>query len=378
MGVRQVLFSHFRFLRSEYPFVLAASVLVLLEFSGGTLLQVSAPLPRAALFAGIFTVILVAAIGVMHHAEQLAARLGDPLGTIILTLSAIAIEISLIATLSLQGESNPTLARDTMFAILMITLNGLVGLSLLTGALRHRIQGFNPEGAQSFLAILVPLAVIALILPNFTLAAPGGRLSVAQASVFALFALLLYGIFVWIQTRRHQSYFQSPEELQETAHPDHGHGAGSERSRSYHVVMLVLTLLPVPILSESLSVLIESSLEDLALPQALAGVVIAMLVLSPEGISAVRAAMANRMQRSINILFGTALSTIALTVPAVVLLGLFTGHDLILGLKAEDSILLALTLALCMLTFGGRSTDLLKGAVHLVLFGVFLLLVIVP
>lgn len=378
MGVQQVLSSSFRFLRNEYPFVLAVSVLVLLESSGDTLLQVSALLPRAALFTGIFTVVLVAAIGVMHHAEHLAARFGDPLGTIILTLSAIAIEISLIATLSLQGESNPTLARDTMFAILMITLNGLVGISLLTGALHHRIQGFNPEGAQSFLAILVPLAVIALILPNFTLAAPGGRLSTVQASVFALFALLLYGIFVWIQTRRHQSYFQSPEELQEASPQDLGHSAESERGQFYHVVMLVLTLLPVPIISESLSVLIESSLEELALPHALAGVVIAMLVLSPEGISAVRAAVANRMQRSINILFGTALSTIALTVPAVVLLGLFTGHDLILGLEAEDSILLALTLALCMLTFGGRSTDLLKGAIHLVLFGVFLLLVIVP
>ncbi|MFD1380072.1 hypothetical protein [Fodinicurvata halophila] len=142
--------------------------------------------------------------------------------------------------------------------------------------------------------------------------------------------------------------------------------------------MLGLTLLPIPLISESLAVLIEGSFVDLGLPEALAGVVIAMLVLSPEGISGVRAAVANRMQRSINILFGTALSTIALTVPAVVLLGLFTGHELILGLAAEDSILLALTLALCMLTFGGRSTDLLKGAVHLVLFGVFLLLVIVP
>ncbi|MFC4350053.1 calcium:proton antiporter [Fodinicurvata halophila] len=377
-GYTQVLSPITRFLRAEYPFVLAACVLALLVSGGGAIAEVSTLLPRAALFAGIFAVVLIAAIGVMHHAEHLAAQFGDPLGTIVLTLSAIAIEISLIATISLQGESNPTLARDTMFAILMITLNGLIGLSLLTGAIRHRIQGFNAEGAQSFLAILVPLAVIALILPNFTLAAPGGRLSTAQAAVFALFSLMLYAIFLWVQTRRHQSYFQSPEELQ--AHEKEGVMPSAEggRGRLYHLVMLGLTLLPIPLISESLAVLIEGSFVDLGLPEALAGVVIAMLVLSPEGISGVRAAVANRMQRSINILFGTALSTIALTVPAVVLLGLFTGHELILGLAAEDSILLALTLALCMLTFGGRSTDLLKGAVHLVLFGVFLLLVIVP
>ena len=174
-------------------------------------------------------VILWAAIGVMHHADHLALRLGEPLGTLILTLSAVSIEVSLIAALVLHGDANPTIARDTMFAVLMIILNGLVGVALMVGALRHHLQDFNPEGTRSFLAIIMPLAVVSMVLPNHTLSSPQGELTPAQGAVFAMFTLLLYGVFLAVQTRRHRVFFQERQggtAVDEAAEPNIGDDRG--------------------------------------------------------------------------------------------------------------------------------------------------------
>jgi Ca2+:H+ antiporter len=370
--------------RRELPMLVGMAALALLFGIGPhRLTDVRNPLQGGLEFAGLFTVILWAAIGVMRHADHLASRLGEPLGTLVLTISAVSIEVSLITALALHGDANPTIARDTMFAVLMIILNGLVGIALLVGALRHNLQDFNPEGTRSFLAIIMPLAVVSMVLPNHTISSPEGTLTAAQGALFAMFTLLLYGVFLAVQTRRHQLFFQerrSGMAVEEVAEPNIGAIAEGTESHStlYHAVFLFLTLLPVPLLAEHLAVVVEDGIVKLGAPIALAGVVIAALVLAPEGMSAVNSAWKNKMQRSINLMLGSALSTIAVTIPAVVFLSLFTGHNIILGLETRNVVLLLLTLTLSMITFGGDRTDVLKGAVHLVLFLVFIVLVIVP
>jgi Ca2+:H+ antiporter len=348
---------------------------------GHRLTDVSKPVVAGAVFLLLVGVILWAAIGVMHHADHLALRLGEPLGTLILTLSAISIEVSLIAALVLHGDANPTIARDTMFAVLMIILNGLVGVALMVGALRHHLQDFNPEGTRSFLAIIMPLAVVSMVLPNHTLSSPQGELTPAQGAVFAMFTLLLYGVFLGVQTRRHRVFFQERQVgtvVDVAAEPSIGvlSEGSEERGILYHSVLLFLTLLPVPLLAENLAVVVEDGIVALGAPVGLAGIVIAALVLAPEGLSAINSAWQNKLQRAINLMLGSALSTIAITIPVVVFLGLFTGHRIVLGLETENVVLLVLTLTLSMITFGGDRTDLLKGAVHLVLFLVFLVLII--
>jgi Ca2+:H+ antiporter len=347
------------------------------------LTDVGNPLLASVVFVVLIAVILWSAIGVMHHADHLAVRLGEPLGTLVLTLSAVSIEVSLIAALVLHGDQNPTLARDTMFAVLMLMLNGLVGLALLVGAFRHHLQDFNPEGTRSFLAIIMPLSVISMVLPNHTLSSPEGTLTPFQGGLFAMFTLMLYGVFLAVQTRRHRTFFKEREKAMAGTDVDEPHlGAMAEgradRGTRYHSLLLFLTLLPVPLLAENLAVILENGIARLGAPVALAGIIIAALVLAPEGLTAVRSAWRNKLQRAINLMLGSALSTIAVTIPVVVFLGLITGHHIILGLQTEDVVLLVLTLTLSMITFGGDRTDLLKGAVHLVLFFIFIVLVIVP
>lgn len=318
-------------------------------------------------------IVLYSALGVMRHGERVAEAIGEPMGTLVLTFAAVTIEVSLIATMLLHGEQNPTLARDTMFAILMIIMNGLVGLALLLGGWIHRQQSFNLEGARSFLIILVPLAAFSLVLPNFTTSGSGPALTVVQGSFFAAITLALYAVFIAVQTVRHRVYFSQPDEKQfrEPAH-------SVKRNLGYNALLLVVTLIPVPVLAEEMASLLETAIADMGAPIALAGVIVAALVLAPEGLSAISAAAENRLQRSINILMGSALSTIALTVPIVILISNALGHPLHLGLALEDCLLLALTVVVSIITFGGPRTDVLKGAVHLVMFLAFVLLVFDP
>jgi Ca2+:H+ antiporter len=344
------------------------------------------PLRTIALFVWLFGIILWCAVGVMRHAEVLAHRLGEPFGALILTLSAVSIEVSIIAVIMLVGEENPELARDTMFAILMIILGGLVGAALLAGGLRHRVQSYNLEGARFFLVVLLPLATITLILPNYTLSTADPTLTPLQGALFGLFTLLLYGVFLLMQTRRHREFFQGPEEHATAPHPAGQAPAEPilrepeirQHSTPWHVVLLLVTLVPVPLLAHEFAIIVEFGIVVLDLPPAIAGVLVATLVLTPEGLSAIRAALDNQMQRAVNLLLGSALSTIGLTVPVVLIISLFTGQQLVLGLKEEDALLLILTLLVSSLTFSGARTDMLKGAVHILLFAVFIVLIIQP
>ncbi|MEM7021375.1 MAG: calcium:proton antiporter [Pseudomonadota bacterium] len=330
------------------------------------------------LFAWIFLVMLWCSFGVVRHADHLAEALGEPYGTLILTLAVITIEVALISAIMLTGADEPKLARDTMFAVLMIVLNGMVGLVLLVGGLRHRQQEFNVAGANAFLAVLVPLSVFSLVLPSFTRATPDPSLSPMQAGFFAAVTVVLYGIFLTIQTVRHRRMFVAPSTEyagSESAGEEH---PASRGFIAFHAVLLVATMLPIVLLSKKLAVFVDYGVIQLEAPRALGGLIVAILVLTPEGLSALQASLANQLQRSVNICLGSAVATIGLTVPAVLGITLVTGAHVELGLDQVDMTLLGLTILVSMLTFGGGRTNILQGAVHIVLFFAYLMLIFDP
>lgn len=360
----------------------ALTTLVLMTVGSAWFALLGQPVPTAGLFVWIFAAMLWCAFGVVRHADGLAELLGEPYGTLILTLAVTAIEVALMAAIMLAGEDNPTLARDTMMAVIMIVLNGVVGTALLIGGLKHGEQEFNLQGARTFLAVLIPLATMALILPRFTKSTADPTLTPLQEILFAAITIALYATFLATQTRRHRAFFVQPGETDSALGPDHGgdHGPthGKPRSIPWHAVLLVLTLLPIILLSEKLAALVEFGVARLAAPEALGGVLVAVLVLSPEGLAALGAARANRIQRSVNICLGSALATIGLTVPAVLAISVVTGHPIVLGLGDTEIVMLVLTLLLSMLTFGAVRTNMLQGAVHLVIFVVYVVLVFNP
>lgn len=323
-------------------------------------------------FAVLFAVMIRGASGVVHHAEAAAERLGEPFGTLVLTLAVISIEVALIASVMLSGNGSPTLARDTMFAVLMIVLNGLVGLSLLLGALRFGEQNYSFAGAGAFMSVIVPFAIFSLVLPAYTTSTLSPAFSPFQSVFFLIVTLALYGVFLSIQTVRHRGFFVEPEEP--ASDSDHH----ATYSTGVHVALLIGTLVPIVLLSKKLAGYVDHGIEALGLPGALGGVIIATIVLAAEGMSAVRAARRNRLQRSVNLLLGAALSTIGMTVPAVLAISMLTERPVILGLAPVQQVVLALTLLVSLQTFGARRTNVLHGAVHLVIFAAYLALIFEP
>lgn len=324
-------------------------------------------------FLWLFGVMIWGASAVVRHAEALAEKLGEPYGTLILTLSVVMIEVALIASVMLGGNGGPTLARDTMFAVLIIVLNGLVGLSLLLGALRFGEQNYNFAGASAFLTVLVPLSIFALVLPDYTVSSDTPTFTTSQAMFFSVVSLALYGVFLSIQTVRHRGYFTEPEEPPVNKAEPHTTYAGWA-----HFVLLLATLLPIVLLSKKMADFVDHGISALHLPAALGGVIIAIIVLASEGMSAVKAAQRNRLQRAVNLCLGAALSTIGLTVPAALIIGTATGQTVVLGLDPQMQVMLALTLIVSVQTFGTRRTNVLHGVVHLVVFLAYLALIFAP
>ena len=282
----------------------------------------------ALLFFWLFAVILWCAFGVVREADHLAELLGEPSGTLVLTLAIVIIEVVLIGAVALAKGSAPTLGRDTMFAVLMIVLNGVVGLCLLLGGLRHHEQAYNLQGAVAYLTVIIPLSVIALVLPNFTKAVPVGSLTFVQAAFFSFFTVLLYGIFLTIQTARHRDFFIEPDSSAEgavAAVRTRGRRGARVGAIGWHTLLLVVTMLPIVLLAKQLAKLIDHGIAVLGAPAALGGVLIAVIVFTPEAISALRAALDNQLQRSINLCLGASASTIGLTVPAILGIGIATG-----------------------------------------------------
>ena len=363
-------------IRAEFPLLVGLGTIAIFLVVGSDLNELTTrALPLLGVFVWLFAVILWSAVCVVRHADCLAIKFGEPYGTLILTLSAISIEVVMISTAMLHGANNPTLGRDAIFAVIMIALNGLVGLSLLLGGLRYREQHYNIQGVNAYLNVIMALAVLGLVLPNFTTSTSGPTFSTEQGIFFATVSLLLYAIFLLIQTLRHRGYFL---DVKETATKHSPHHLARIRSTGFHALMLLLYLAAVIFLAEKFAVPLDNSIEQFHMPQAFGGAVIAALVLSPEGLGGITASLHNQLQRSINTLFGSVLATIGLTIPAVLMIGLLTKRSVSLGVQGGNLPLLLLTLAVSVVTFTSRKTNVLQGCIHLLLFAVFVLLIFAP
>ena len=327
----------------------------------------------------VAVVIAAAVLAAVHHAEVVAHHIGEPLGSLILAIAVTIIEVGLILVLmSSGGHDTDTLARDTVFAAVMITCNGIIGIAVLVGALRYGITVFNSEGTGSALATVATLAALCLVFPAVTTSGHGSEYSTAQLIFAAVGSLALYGLFVLTQTVRHRDFFlpvtESGEVVEEDDHADRPSGRAALAS----LVLLLVCLVGVVGLTKLEAPAIESAVRAVGLPATFVGVIIAMLVLLPETIAAVRAALRDRMQISLNLALGSAMASIGLTIPTIAVVALVTDKALVLGLAPAQLVLLALTIAVGILTVvPGRATRLQAG-VHLVLFSIFILLAITP
>jgi Ca2+:H+ antiporter len=310
----------------------------------------------------------------VHHAEVVAHRVGEPFGTLVLAVAVTVIEVALIVSVMLTaGPEKAGLARDTVFAAVMLVCNGIIGVCLLVGGLRHREQDFQARGASATLAVLASLSVLSLVIPNFTRTVPGPVLSTSQLAFAGVSSLVLYGVFVFVQTVRHRDYFLA------NGHDENAHAEPPRAAIALlSLVLLFVSLVAVVLLAKLLSPSIERAVADAGAPPAAVGVVIAALVLLPEGFAAVRAARADRLQTSLNLALGSALASIGLTIPTVAIVILWTGQSLVLGIDGKDSVLLFLTLVVCTLTLSSGRTTILQGAVHLSLLAAYLFLSVVP
>ena len=347
---------------------------------------------------GVLAVLLVAAVlAAVHHAEVVAHRVGEPYGSLLLAVAVTIIEVGLIVSLMVTADKDASgLARDTVFAAVMITVNGIVGLSLLVGALKHHLAVFNPEGTGAALATVIALAVLCLVVPSVTTSEPGPEFTGAQLAFAAIASLALYGMFVFTQTIRHRDFFlpveqgqhtpmvqssgggdsfeHAPVDLDEDGHAD----PPTNRAALASLGLLVLSLVAVVGLAKIESPAIESGVAALGFPPAVVGVVIALLVLAPETIAAVRAAARNRVQVSLNLALGSAMASIGLTIPAIAVASIWLDGPLELGLNQLQTVLLLLTAAVAILTVVPGRTKTLQGGVHLVLLAAFLFLTVAP
>ncbi|PZQ17762.1 MAG: ionic transporter [Ancylobacter novellus] len=333
--------------------------------------------PFAILIYATATAILFSTVFVvLHHAESVAHRIGEPYGTLLLTFAVTTIEVSIIVSLMLEGKNNPTLARESVFSTVMIVTCGVVGACLMLGGWRHGHQELKRQGTTALLSVLFALSVLTLVLPNYTLTTAPGTFSVWQLAFVGALAVLLYAAFVFAQTVSHRDDFV--EDL--VARPTHDARPERRENVAVSLIMLFAGLGGVVLLAEYVASGVEHGLVALRMQQvdAIIGALIATLVLLPEGVSAIRAARNNELQRSLNIALGSACATIGLTIPTVALVSVLTGRELVLGLGAGDSALLILALAICVLSFSTGRTIVLTGLVHLVVFVAYLLLIVVP
>jgi Ca2+:H+ antiporter len=320
-------------------------------------------------------VLIATVFAAVHHAEVVAHRVGEPFGTLVLAIAVTVIEVALIVSIMITGGLDKAgLARDTVFAAVMLVCNGIVGLCLLAGGVRHREQGFQLQGANAALAVLIALTTLSLVLPNFTTSVPGPAFSTSQLIFAGVVSLVLYVSFLFVQTIRHRDFFLPEEGAgEETTAP-----LPSNTTALISVGLLLVALLAVVALSKALTPTLETIIGALGAPKSVVGITIAALVLLPEGLAAFRAARANRLQTSMNLALGSALASIGLTIPTVAAVSILLAKPLMLGLNAMDEVLLVLTLLISVVTLGTGRTTVLQGIVHLVIFAAFLFLAIFP
>lgn len=320
-----------------------------------------------------------AVMAAVYHAEVLAHYLGEPFGTLTLALAVTVIETSLIVSIMLsEGSAAQALARDTLIAAIMITINGIVGICLLAGGQAHHEQRYTQQGVSAGLAMLATLAVLTLVLPNYTTSAPGAFYNAKQLVFVAVVSLIIYGTFVVAQTIRHREHFLHDAGDTDDG-DDHAHEAPVTRAKATAAAAaLLVALVGVVLLAKNLSPVIEAQVAAAGAPRALVGIIIAALVLAPEGFAALRAARANRVQTSLNLAIGSALATIGLTIPAVATVALVLGLELELGLSLRSTVLLALTLLVATLTLSRGKVTVVQGVIHLVIFATYLFTTVVP
>jgi Ca2+:H+ antiporter len=357
--------------RSSWIFPALAALLFVIVTAAGYGFTLSL---GGVVFSIVLLVILFGTVfAAVHHSEVIAERIGEPFGTLLLTLSVTIIEVALITTIMLGDKPAPELARDTVFAVVMIVCNGLVGLCVLIGGLRYREQGFQVSGANVYLSGLIALATITLIMPNYTLTTPGPFYSTLQLGFVDLVTILLYGVFLYTQTVLHRDYF-----VNQTADESAGAGHLPGRMLALSIGLLLVSLLTVVLLAKKFSLVVDAVADIIGAPPAFAGLLVALLILMPEGVSAIAAARKNDLQKSINLALGSSLATIGLTIPAVGIATYAFDQQLVLGLNPPHTALLFLTFLLSMLTFGTGRTNVLFGLVHLVVFAVYVFIVFVP
>jgi Ca2+:H+ antiporter len=320
-------------------------------------------------------VLLAAVFASVHHAEVIAHRVGEPYGTLVLTMTVTIIEVALIVSVQLGGKGGETMARDTVFSVMMIVCNGIVGLCLLIGGLRYGEQGFRIKGANAYLIVLAAMAAMTLVLPNTTISAAGPAYSNRQLIFFSAATLILYVIFLYIQTVRHRDYFTMTD-LEDQAHQ--AGGAPSLRDVGVSAVLLTIALTAVVLMSKQVSALLEAGAARFGYPQAVIGAIVGVIILLPEAMAALRAARRDQLQKSINLALGSTMATIGVTIPVVATVNVFLGHKLILGVSPSNVALLVVTLFASLITFSAGRTNMLYGAVHLVLFAAFLFLAFEP
>jgi Ca2+:H+ antiporter len=325
----------------------------------------------------VTAIVLATVFASLRHADTVALRVGEPYGTLVLTIAVTTIEVSVVISIMLHAENNPTLAREAIFSTVIIVCAGVIGTCLTVGALRHSEQALQQQGTTAFLTVLIALSVLTLILPDHLGGGHQGNFSTGQLAFVSLTSVLLYGAFLVMQTGRYRAFFL---DAATSARADPEEEIPTSRAAALSFLFLCTGLVAIVLLADDVAAGVEDGLVALALPQpdAITGALVATMVLLPEAISAIRAARGNRLQRSLNIALGSALSTIGLTVPTVALVCLLVGRDLTLGLENSDGVLLMLALLLCVVSFGTGRTNVLTGLVHLVVFATYLLLLFVP
>ena len=344
---------------------MAWAVLLLAAFTG-----------TGGLVAAVAGVTLLATVfAAVYHAEVIAHRTGEPFGTLVLAVSITIIEVALIVSVMVAAPAEKAgLARDTVFAAVMIVMNGIVGLCLLSGGARHFEQEFQLHGASAALAVLAALTTLTLVVPNVVATGAGPAFSTSQLIFAGAVSMVLYGAFVFVQTVRHRDYFLPVETGDEDAHA----APPSNRTAAASVGLLLASLVAVVALAKSLTPTVEAAIDWIGAPKAVVGIVIAAVVLLPECLAALKAAQANRLQTSLNLALGSVLAAIGLTIPAVAFVSVVIGQPVELGLGDKDQVLLTLTLIVSVITLGTGRTTVLQGIVHLVIFAVFLFFAFVP
>ncbi len=341
---------------------------------------------------GIFLLVLAtiigAAFGVVKEADELAHKLGEPYGTLILTLSIVSIEVLLIVAMMFGPEDNPTIGKDSIFSVMMIIMNLVLGLCILLGGLRHGEQEYNAQGTITYLSMIIMLGGISMMIPNFIEGKGNGEFTSIQAASISGLIILLYGFFLAYQMKGYRHLYIQPKpgqmeilfaqrnEIQQSE--VHGQEKVSKKEVLLRTIILLGMILPIVLLSHNLATLVDYGIKEMNLPPLLGGVLIAIIVFTPESMTAVKAAMNNEFQRAINLCHGAFVSTVGLTVPSVLIIGLIASKTVLFGMTTTETILFVITLILSMLSFSGRRTAPIVGIMHLVLFAVFVILIFNP